>query len=96
MIYSNQARGGCGDASGAPSNGGDGLGGGVYNIAGSKMTVTAGRITANRAVGGKGKHGGSDGQGLGGGLYHLGTFIVDPATVIRRNHASTSNDNVYP
>ena len=96
MIYSNQARGGSGDASGAPSNGGDGLGGGVYNIAGSEMTVTASKITANWATGGKGKHGGSDGQGIGGGLYHLGTFTVDPATVISKNHASTSNDDVYP
>jgi hypothetical protein len=96
IIDNNQAQGGGGDNSGPPSNGGDGQGGGVYNIAGSKMTVTAGKITANWATGGKGKHGGSDGQGIGGGLYLLGTFTVDPTTVISKNHASTSNDNVHP
>jgi hypothetical protein len=37
-----------------------------------------------------------DGQGVGGGLYNPGTVAVDPATVISKNHASTSNDNVYP
>jgi hypothetical protein len=96
IIDNNQAQGGGGDNSGPSSNGGDGQGGGVYNVAGSKMTLTAGKITANWATGGKGKHGGSDGKGIGGGLNHLGTFTVDPTTVISQNHASTSNDDVYP
>jgi hypothetical protein len=94
-IKSNVARGGSGDSSGPPSNGGDGLGGGVYNAPGSTTNVTAGTITANRATGAKGKLGGSDGRGIGGGLYNLGTSTFDPKT-ITKNHASTSHDNVYP
>jgi hypothetical protein len=94
-IDRNEARGGEGDNTGPSSSGGDGQGGGVYNIAGSTMTVTASKITANRAPGGQGKHGGSAGQGVGGGLYNVGTLTV-AATVISNNHASTSNDDVYP
>ena len=29
-----------------------------------------------------------------GGVYHLGTFTVDAFTVIKKNHASTSNDDL--
>src|SRR6516165_2213945 len=36
------------------------------------------------------------GQGIGGGVYNLGTFLYDLATVIARNNASTSNDDIYP
>jgi hypothetical protein len=39
---------------------------------------------------------GSDGQGIGGGVYYLGTYSADTATVIKKNKASTSNDNVWP
>jgi hypothetical protein len=33
---------------------------------------------------------------VGGGVYNLGTFLRDAATIIRRNHASTSNDDIFP
>jgi hypothetical protein len=33
---------------------------------------------------------------VGGGVYNLGVFTPDAATVIKHNHASTSNDDVFP
>ena len=61
------------------------------------LTVSASTITKNDANGGRGgKGGGSDGPGIGGGVYNLGTFLSDLATVIARNHASTSHDNIFP
>jgi hypothetical protein len=95
-IDHNQAQGGSGDTSGPASNGGDGLGGGVYNASGSTLSVTDCSITHNQAIGGAGSGGGSDGQGSGGGIYKLGTFTFDVFTDITKNHASTSNDDVYP
>jgi hypothetical protein len=68
----------------------------VYNDAGSTLTVTASTITDNQAQAGKGRAGGSDGLGLGGGVYNLGSFAFDVFTVIALNHASTSNDDLYP
>jgi hypothetical protein len=96
IIDGNKSRGGKAHTSGPTSRGGDGQGGGFYQGTGSITTLTACLITHNRTKGGKGKHGGSDGQGKGGGLYNLGTVAADPATVITKNHASTSNDDVYP
>jgi hypothetical protein len=61
----------------------------------ANVTVTATTITDNRADGGAGGDGGADGQGVGGGVYNLGTFLVDALTVIRHNHASTSNDDCF-
>ena len=40
--------------------------------------------------------GGSDGNGVGGGVYNLGVFTADIATAIHHNHASTSNDDIFP
>jgi hypothetical protein len=78
-------------------NGGNGFGGGIYYIAsGAKVSVTGSTITHNRAQGGEGDDGGSDGQGIGGGVYDLGTFTFDMKTVIAHNHASTSNDDIFP
>jgi hypothetical protein len=37
-----------------------------------------------------------DGPEIGGGVYNLGTFTVDVFTVIAHNHASTSNDDIFP
>jgi hypothetical protein len=34
--------------------------------------------------------------GIGGGIYNLGTFTFDAFTVIKGNHASTSNDDIFP
>ena len=58
--------------------------------------VTGSTVTHNRAKGGEGDDGGSDGQGVGGGVYNDGTFAFDLATVIAHNHASTSNDDIFP
>ncbi len=33
---------------------------------------------------------------LGGGVYYLGMFTFDVFTVIKGNHASTSNNDIYP
>jgi hypothetical protein len=57
--------------------------------------VLASVIAGNRADGGEGAGGGSDGQGIGGGVYNLGTFFLDAASIILGNDASTSNDNVF-
>jgi hypothetical protein len=40
--------------------------------------------------------GGLGGQGIGGGVYHLGVFSFDSRTIVVKNHAATSNDNVGP
>jgi hypothetical protein len=88
VITGNQARGGEGEG------GGNGQGGGVW-VGGGAVTVSASRITDNRARGGEGEGGGTDGLGVGGGVYNLGTFSFDVFTVIRHNHASTSNDDGF-
>ena len=46
------------------------------------------------ALGGQGRHGGSNGLGIGGGVYYLGTFTFDSLTFILFNSASTSGDNI--
>jgi hypothetical protein len=33
---------------------------------------------------------------VGGGVSNLGTFAFDALTVIEKNHASTSNDDLFP
>jgi hypothetical protein len=83
ILALNVARGGPG------TPGGDGLGGGAYNDADSTLTLEQSAVTLNRALGAE-----SGGQGIGGGIYNLGTLIVDALTLIRKNHASTSNDNI--
>jgi hypothetical protein len=90
-ISDNLVIGGAGSAGG---NGGDGEGGGVFIGTGATLTVTASTITGNHANGGSG--GATDGQGIGGGVYNLGTFTSDAATVIAENHASTSNNDIFP
>ena len=76
-------------------NGGDGQGGGFYNSKSANLTDSI--IEYNLALGGEAGSGGSDGQGIGGGVYNLGVFAFDPTTtVIKKNHASTSNDNIGP
>ena len=68
------------------------MGGGVGGVT---VTLNASPIIGNEADGGMGGAGGADGQGVGGGVYNLGTFVFDAATVIRHNHASTSNDDCF-
>jgi len=87
-VEHNQAQGGEGRAGG---NGGNSLGGGLYDDASSNLSLASVTVSYNLALGG-----GPGGQGIGGGVYHLGTFSLDSATVIEKNHASTSNDNVAP
>jgi hypothetical protein len=87
---------------GCPGGGGNGFGGGIYNDGSttfgvSSLTVTGGTITQNRADGGAGEDGGSAGQGIGGGLYLAagGIVCLDTTTVVKRNHASTSHDDIF-
>jgi uncharacterized protein (TIGR03118 family) len=95
----NRAIGGEADDGG---NGGNGFGGGIYNDGNSpfgvsSLTVTGSTITHNEAKGGEGEDGGSDGQGIGGGLYLAagGIVCIDTTTVVKKNHASTSNDDIF-
>jgi hypothetical protein len=76
--------------------GGNGLCGGIYIASGGTVSLTGRTVTYNRAQGGEGKDGGSDGQGVGGGVYTLGTFTYDVTTVIAHNHASTGHDDIGP
>jgi hypothetical protein len=102
LVAGNLARGGDGGLGGNGGLGGDsgtGMGGGVYKDAGSAMTVTHSSIIFNLAVGGKGQGAGRDGQGIGGGVYFAdgGMVCLDSYTVkhIVKNHASTSDDNIF-
>jgi hypothetical protein len=92
-LCNNQAVGGAG---GAGANGGNGFGGGLAIMPTCSATVTASTITNNDADGGhKGSgHGTLDGQGIGGGVYNLGIF-TDVLSVIKKNKASTSNDDIF-
>ena len=98
-VAHNRAGGGRGRARG---NGGNGLGGGIYDdgssaVGISALTITGSTITHNDADGGEEGARGSDGQGIGGGLYLAagGIVCIDATTVVKKNHASTSNDNVF-
>ena len=50
---------------------------------------------ARRADGGDQGAGGVDGLGVGGGVYNLGSFTFDALTKIKKNDASTSNDDIF-
>jgi len=87
----NKARGGHGGAGG---NGGNGYGGGLYNDTGSTLDLTGATVEYNLALGG-----GHDGLGIGGGVYSIGTLTpshVTKVNVIKKNHASTGDDNIFP
>jgi hypothetical protein len=92
-VVHNQAVGGVG---GTGANGGDGLGGGLAITTGSSATLNDSSVEHNDALGGAAGAGGSDGHGVRGGVYNLGTFSFDAASVIKHNHASTSNDDIGP
>jgi hypothetical protein len=89
-VVGNQAVGGAG---GSGSTGGAGLGGGLSILAGNVATSNDCIIKGNRAQGGAGT---TNGHGLGGGVFNEGTFTTDVLTVIKGNHASTSNDDIFP
>jgi len=67
----------------------------VVYVAIGTVIVSASEISYNQALGGLGDGDGMDGLGVGGNVYTLGTFLADAATVIRHNHASTSNDDCF-
>jgi hypothetical protein len=99
VLRRNEAKGGAGAAGG---NGGAGQGGAIFNggpspFGAPSLTLTHNRIVDNEADGGAAGAGGSAGQGVGGGVYVTagGTASKDRATVIKHNHASTSDDNVF-
>jgi hypothetical protein len=96
----NRALGGIG---GTSANGGDGLGGGLFLYSRSTVspeasaTLTNSTIELNSAVGGHQGVGGSDGEGIGGGIYNFqGMLTIDLFSFVKMNHASTSNDNLFP
>ena len=98
ILSLNQAIGGAGGPSG---NGGDGLGGGIFNGGTSangtpSLTLNRSAIIFNCARGGVGE-GGSAGLGQGGGIYLTagGVAMADPWTLIFANDASTSDDDVF-
>jgi len=74
--------------------GGNGFGGGVYLDAASSVGLQTTAVTGNHANAGGGTT--SDGVGIGGGVYSLGSLSVDDPASIRHNHASTSDDDIYP
>jgi len=84
---------GNGAVGGAGSVGGNGFGGGIYVASGGNVSLTAATITGNYANGGSG--GAGNGQGIGGGVYSLGALTFDNKTIIKTNHASTSNDDIF-
>ena len=88
----NMALGGDGEGG---AGGGDGLGGGAYNRAAASLQLQRSSVTQNHANGGDTGIGGGEGQGIGGGVYNLGLFDFDEFTVIRKNHASTSDDDIF-
>ena len=88
-------------AGAAGGNGGDGLGGAIFNGGASpfgtpSLTVNACQILQNQASAGAAGLGGSDGVGLGGGIFNVGTLAIDAITVVNQNHASTNGDNIFP
>jgi hypothetical protein len=90
----NEAQGGAGVAGG---DGGNGLGGAIFNGGASPfgtpdLTLHRSLVLFNEAGGA----GANDGAGVGGGVYNLGAFAYDAATLIAHNHASTSNDDIFP
>jgi hypothetical protein len=72
------------------------LGGGLAVLAGS-AGVSFTTIGHNQAVGGNGGAGASNGNGVGGGVYAASKNSVSVIkSVIKNNHASTSNDDLFP
>jgi hypothetical protein len=89
----------------AAVSGGNGLGGGIHNGAASThssnlgvptvLTVQQSSLTQNKAQAGADASGGSDGLGVGGGVYNLGQLAVGPLTLIGKNQATASDDDLF-
>jgi hypothetical protein len=104
-VEHNHAQGG---ESGVGGNGGNGQGGGLFEDAlrsapplpgpatPSSLTLEGATIRFNLALAGEPVGSGFDGTGVGGGVYYLGAYNADKATVITKNQATTSNNNVWP
>lgn len=74
---------------GGTSGGAAGVG--LVNFYGS-LSLQGATVPDNLALGG-----GPGGEGNGGGVFRMGgTYSADGTTVIAKNHASTSGDNVAP
>ena len=69
--------------------GGDAQGGGIFNDAGSSLSLTHSNVNANQAIA-------DPNEGIGGGIYNEegGTFEIDKHSKVRGNKSSTSNDDV--
>jgi Right handed beta helix region len=95
----NQAIGGnFGGEFGFASQGGGGaiaISSGPFSSIRVVCTVSHSTFQGNVARGKRGA-GGSDGHGVGGGVFNDGTFTFDTSTVIKKNRASTSNDDIFP
>jgi hypothetical protein len=75
------------------SGGGAGMGGAIFNNAGT-VTLTNSTISSNTAEGGLGASGGGNGQGLGGGIFNRdGTLNMLNATIVHNN--ATQGGAVY-
>jgi hypothetical protein len=63
----------------------------------SALEISGSTVTRNDADGGAAGAGGIDGLGIGGGLYLAagGTACLDTITVVKKNHASTSIDDIF-
>jgi hypothetical protein len=68
----------------------------LVGAAGLSNTTPPSNLIVSAASTSEATHGDSQGQGIGGGVYNLGKLSRDVATVIKHNHASTSNDDIFP
>jgi hypothetical protein len=91
-VNHNQAIGAAGSHGG---NGGNGWGGGLYNDEDSTLALSGSTVQYNIAVVVVVGAGGSDGQGIGGGVYSIGVVDFVGTNVIKKNQASTSNDDLF-
>ncbi len=98
LIALNQATGGASHG----GNGGNGLGGGIFNgvpnpFGTPSLTLRRSLVVFNQAVGGTAGGGGTAGLGQGGGLYLApgGVASADLLTAILFNDASTSDHDVF-
>ncbi len=71
--------------------------GGAIHFNNAPGTISGCRLDHNQALGGAGGPGAEGGWGNGGGVNNYqGVFTFDSSTVITKNKATTSNDNVVP
>ena len=76
-VSDNRATGGQNDR----VDGGDGIGGGIYNATSGTLRLTRSTLSGNHASGSSGGLGGDGGDGLGGGVYNAGLLIPTNSTL---------------